>query len=712
MLSLVGPVVKVNSTSISSKPGVFDLPMLNRVRSLNLCVLDILIISRTGIHFRTGVVLTNYGSLTSSMLAELPYRDTLSLALFGVLDVHLSLESLKSCLSLLSLECLCATKTSYTIVQGFGSLYFSTRAYANWLVAEISNLGSSGNIGAISLGTTEALSTWGVSILTTYSQLTVLVGNIALGRIFNVLGSTVDAYLEPTMSCYFFASASIDQGSSVSASLESNKDNYDFSTPLRAMFGRDGFRAPHLELPYPKHFEEWSLALTYSWTILHSRVSTYLEGKADCDSIFDGLAFGPIPSGVEYSSKYLISRGPQESQHCTLTDTLVEHDLRSSLSGTQGLYVTFREIHSQPSEILSLSTSVSLFETGIKVVDLLTPYKKGGKIGLFGGAGVGKTVVIMELIRNLAVEHSGLSLFAGVGERTREGNDLYNEMQESGIIRLNLCLSDSVTQLLRPDFASYTSQVVLVFGQMNETPGCRMRVTHTSLTLAEFFRDVYKQDVLLFVDNVFRFLQAGSEVSTLLGRMPSAVGYQPTLASEMGYIQERIVATLTGSITSIQAIYVPADDLTDPAPVVIFGHLDAVTVLSRVLASKGIYPAVDPFNSTSKILAPAYLAPDHYCAALSVKQILQRYKELQDVIAILGLEELSDSDRTLVSRARKVERFLSQPFFVAEVFTRLSGRYVSIADTVSGFTSIVEGLLDSVDESNFYLKGSLSDVSQ
>jgi len=698
MLSLVGPVVKINSASISSKPGVFDLPMLNRVRSLNLCVLDILIISRTGIHFRTGVVLTNYGSLTSSMLAELPYRETLSLALFAVLDVHLSLESLKSCLSLLSLECSCATKTSYTIVQGFGSLYFSTRAYANWLVAEISNLGSSGNIGAISLGTTEALSTWGVSLLTTYSQLTVLVGNIALGRIFNVLGSTVDAYLEPTMSCCFFASASIDQGSLVLTSLESNKDNYNPRSSSLIMPRLESL--PLLDLADPNY----SLLLTIGWGILLEQID-----KIPSDSpIWDC-----IPNcGHDYlfTHSYIIACAPQASQFCTLSEAILEHDLRASLSGTQGLYVTSREIHSQPCEILSLSTSVSLFETGIKVVDLLTPYKKGGKIGLFGGAGVGKTVVIMELIRNLAVEHSGLSLFAGVGERTREGNDLYNEMQESGIIGLNLHTSNPNTQFLSPDFASNASQVVLVFGQMNETPGCRMRVTHTSLTIAEFFRDVYKQDVLLFVDNVFRFLQAGSEVSTLLGRMPSAVGYQPTLASEMGYIQERIVATLIGSITSIQAIYVPADDLTDPAPVVIFGHLDAVTVLSRILASKGIYPAVDPFNSTSKILAPAYLSPDHYCAALSVKQILQRYKELQDVIAILGLEELSDSDRTLVSRARKVERFLSQPFFVAEVFTRLSGRYVSIADTVSGFTSIVEGSLDSVDESNFYLKGSLADV--
>ena len=698
MLSLVGPVVKINSTSISSKLSIFDLPMLNRVRSLNLCILDILIISRTGIHFRTGTVLANYGSLTSSTLAELPYQETLSLALSTVLDVHLSLKLLKSYLSLLSLERSCTTKVSYTIVQGFGSLYFSTHAYVNWLVAEISNLGSSGNIGAISLGTTEALSTWGVSLLTTYSQLTVLVGNITLGRIFNVLGSTVDAYLEPTISCCFLASASTDQGLLTSTSLESNKGSYNPRSSSLIMPRLESL--PLLDLADPNY----SLLLTIGWGILLEQID-----KIPSDSpIWDC-----IPNcGHDYlfTHSYIIACAPQAFQFYTLSEAILEHDLRASLPGTQRLYVTSREIHSQPCEILSLSTSVSLFETGIKVVDLLTPYKKGGKIGLFGGAGVGKTVVIMELIRNLAVEHSGLSLFAGVGERTREGNDLYNEMQESGIIDLNLHTSNPNTQFLSPDFASNASQVVLVFGQMNETPGCRMRVTHTSLTIAEFFRDVYKQDVLLFVDNVFRFLQAGSEVSTLLGRMPSAVGYQPTLASEMGYIQERIVATLIGSITSIQAIYVPADDLTDPAPVVIFGHLDAVTVLSRILASKGIYPAVDPFNSTSKILAPAYLSSDHYCAALSIKQILQRYKELQDVIAILGLEELSDSDRTLVSRARKVERFLSQPFFVAEVFTRLSGRYVSTTDTVSGFTSIVKGSLDGVDESNFYLKGSLTNV--
>merc|ERR1719480_329237 len=370
-----------------------------------------------------------------------------------------------------------------------------------------------------------------------------------------------------------------------------------------------------------------------------------------------------------------------------------------------------KPIHSTSVAIMRLSLQLTLFETGIKVVDLLTPYKKGGKVGLFGGAGVGKTVVIMELIRNLAVEHGGLSLFAGVGERTREGNDLYGEMQDSGIISLQLP-SDQALQCFpyQPLFSSQHSQVLLVFGQMNETPGSRMRVTHASLSAAEYFRDASRQDVLLFVDNVFRFLQAGSEVSTLLGRMPSAVGYQPTLSTEMGSFQERIVATDAGSITSIQAVYVPADDLTDPAPVVIFGHLDAVTVLSRSLASKGLYPAVDTFMSTSKMLSSEVLSGTHYCTAVSVKQVLQRYKELQDVIAILGLDELTDEDRTVVNRARKIERFLSQPFFVAEVFTRISGRYVSLDATVAGFDKIISADCDSLAEGLFYLKGSMSDV--
>jgi F-type H+-transporting ATPase subunit beta len=627
--------------------------------------------------------------------------------------------------------------------------------------------------------------------------------------------------------------------------------------------------------------------------------------------------------GLEACTMSIIGSGEQSPQQASAHRASMQHellsDIRSWFYNTDTLFSYMSQIHSSPLALMTLRVSVRLFETGIKVVDLLTPYKSGGKIGLFGGAGVGKTVVIMELIRNLAVEHGGLSLFAGVGERTREGNDLYCEMMETGIIGAKLqsntleqawflqqplpsqqqhvswglalrnsswtahhtqqqqeqeCLfgssyfekhlqnrlghqayvhmyvqygttiaercshhqahsanvlilsinqdwlegysfkikSDAGRQLTsalstltnasiqnmspakmphpdcscatydscawgrlhhdmglgqcmspnsywcnqqiidfrkqftssaqtqtqtqtqtqalphtypseihapsaytdcaayHPDFSSDGSQVVLVFGQMNETPGSRMRVTHTSLALAEYFRDGFRQDVLIFIDNVFRFVQAGSEVSTLLGRMPSAVGYQPTLSTEMGAFQERIVATTTGSITSIQAIYVPADDLTDPAPVVIFGHLDAVTVLSRSLASKGIYPAVDPFNSTSKLLSPEYVSQEHFCVASEVIQVLQRYKEVQDVIAILGLEELSDQDRTVVNRARKVERFLSQPFYVASVFTKIDGKYVSLEETISGFGSIVDGALDSVQEGNFYLKGALCDV--
>jgi F-type H+-transporting ATPase subunit beta len=377
--------------------------------------------------------------------------------------------------------------------------------------------------------------------------------------------------------------------------------------------------------------------------------------------------------------------------------------LTSAFYSQDRVFSSINPIHKTPVQVTELTASVNLFETGIKVIDLLTPYKKGGKIGLFGGAGVGKTVVIMELIRNLGKQHGGLSVFAGVGERTREGNDLYGEMQESGIIQVSQDTSFYT-------FASKDSQVVLVFGQMNETPGARMRVGHACLAMGEYFTFGLGLDVLMFVDNVFRFLQAGSEVSTLLGRMPSAGAYQPTLSTEMGSFQERIFATPYASITSVQAVYVPADDLTDPAPVVIFGHLDAVTVLSRNLAAKGIYPAVDPSNSTSKMLDLSYLKQEHFCVATGVKQIIQRYKELQDVIAILGLEEISDEDRTVVDRARKVERFLSQPFFVAEVFTRYPGRYVSQEESIMGFSKILSGELDYCTEGSFYLKGSISDV--
>jgi len=352
-------------------------------------------------------------------------------------------------------------------------------------------------------------------------------------------------------------------------------------------------------------------------------------------------------------------------------------------------------IHRDAPAFTDLETKPSVFETGIKVVDLLAPYRRGGKIGLFGGAGVGKTVLIMELINNIAKAHGGVSVFGGVGERTREGNDLYMEMKESGVIN---------------DSKLTDSKVALVYGQMNEPPGARMRVGLSALTMAEYFRDVYKQDVLLFIDNIFRFVQAGSEVSALLGRMPSAVGYQPTLATEMGGLQERITSTNLGSITSIQAVYVPADDLTDPAPATTFAHLDATTVLSRGLASKGIYPAVDPLDSTSTMLQPAIIGEDHYGVAQDVKETLQRYKELQDIIAILGIDELSEEDRTVVARARKLERFLSQPFFVAEIFTGSPGKYVSLEDTLKGFKMILNGELDDLPEQAFYLVGDVDEA--
>ncbi|BBH41001.1 MAG: F0F1 ATP synthase subunit beta [Microcystis sp. M048S1] len=352
-------------------------------------------------------------------------------------------------------------------------------------------------------------------------------------------------------------------------------------------------------------------------------------------------------------------------------------------------------IHRPAPKLVDLEVTPTVFETGIKVIDLLTPYRQGGKIGLFGGAGVGKTVIMMELINNIAIQHGGVSVFGGVGERTREGNDLYNEMIESKVINAD-----------NPE----DSKIALVYGQMNEPPGARMRVGLSALTMAEYFRDVSKQDVLLFIDNIFRFVQAGSEVSALLGRMPSAVGYQPTLGTDVGDLQERITSTKEGSITSIQAVYVPADDLTDPAPATTFAHLDGTTVLSRGLASKGIYPAVDPLGSTSTMLQADIVGDEHYGTARAVQSTLQRYKELQDIIAILGLDELSEEDRLTVDRARKIERFLSQPFFVAEVFTGSPGKYVTLADTIKGFQMILKGELDRLPEQAFYMVGNIDEA--
>lgn len=346
------------------------------------------------------------------------------------------------------------------------------------------------------------------------------------------------------------------------------------------------------------------------------------------------------------------------------------------------------QIHRPAPSFEEQSTSVEVFETGIKVVDLLTPYLKGGKIGLFGGAGVGKTVLIMELINNVAMQHGGFSVFGGVGERTREGNDLWMEMKESGVL----------------------NKTALVYGQMNEPPGARARVALTALTVAEYFRDEENQDVLLFIDNIFRFVQANSEVSALLGRIPSAVGYQPTLSTDVGELQERITSTTKGSITSVQAIYVPADDLTDPAPATTFAHLDATTVLSRQIAELGIYPAVDPLDSTSRILDPQVVGDEHYAAARQIQQILQKYKDLQDIIAILGMDELSEDDKLIVARARKIQRFLSQPFFVAEQFTGTPGKYVGIKDTIKGFRGIADGKYDDIPEQAFYMVGTVEEA--
>jgi F-type H+-transporting ATPase subunit beta len=354
-------------------------------------------------------------------------------------------------------------------------------------------------------------------------------------------------------------------------------------------------------------------------------------------------------------------------------------------------------IHRKAPSLIEQDTSASILETGIKVIDLICPFSKGGKVGAFGGAGVGKTVVIMELINNIAKGHGGFSLFAGVGERTREGNDLYTEMSEAGVIN-------------QKDLSK--SKVALVYGQMNEPPGARLRVGLSALAMAEYFRDEKNQDVLLFIDNIFRFSQAGSEVSALLGRTPSAVGYQPTLASEMGDLQERITSTNKGSITSFQAVYVPADDLTDPAPANTFAHLDSTIVLERSIAELGIYPAVDPLASTSKVLAPEFVGQEHYDVARGVQRVLQRYKDLQDIIAILGMDELNPEDKLAVYRARKMQRFLSQPFHVAEVFTGKAGKYVSIADTIRGFKEILDGKHDDISEQNFYMKGGIEEIRE
>jgi F-type H+-transporting ATPase subunit beta len=640
-------------------------------------------------------------------------------------------------------------------ILGFASLFLLVRSYGNGvgsespesIPCEVSQLCYGGVLRAVALGSTDGISTWRCSAIVMFQGLIVPVGRITLGRIFNVVGSCVDAYIELSLSSQFNTAISVAFHSSTSS-----KDLQQLIPSGSSISNGMYFVESREDLTYALNWNEHVLTPAFGSSTPGYELDQSVSLDSELIKNWNGMVVNAISSAWIFYIGYLY-------QDLTVSDflpnlslslttpifaglpSMMGKEIDSSVNGLLGLcqlsfystdtlFAAVRPVHKTPCGILGLSVSLELFETGIKVVDLLTPYRKGGKIGLFGGAGVGKTVVIMELIRNLAIEHGGLSLFAGVGERTREGCDLYCEMQDSGIISLHVgrptaepyresCL------MYQPLFAANESEVVLVFGQMNETPGARMRVGHGALAMAEYFRDAFSGDVLIFVDNVFRFLQAGSEVSTLLGRMPSAVGYQPTLSTEMGSFQERICRpkadcyayggsedSSARSITSIQAIYVPADDLTDPAPVVIFGHLDAVTVLSRALASKGIYPAVDPFNSTSKMLDPSYLKQEHFCVAHDVKQMLQRYKELQDLIAILGLEELSDQDRIVVNRARKVERFLSQPFFVAEVFTRIQGRYVSVDDSIIGFSQIVTGELDAWSEGAFYLKGTICDVTK
>lgn len=729
----MGPVldVQVQSSLLSQQTRILDQlqgleSSFTQKRYLFVpCVYDAIFIVRPATYMRYGVTISNAGFDHSTHLSQLPFNENLVLSVLHGLPTDFTMSysggnqtsSEKQGLFSLPQALFDELKlmASEDVQLGFTAIFLLIKSYNNFLISEVSHLCYGGVLRSVALGTTDGLSTWNISFINLYQPVVIPVGRSTLGRIFNVTGSSVDSYIDLGVSTYFQTSPQI---------ASKNFDIFELGEALTDQAlpwsGREAIRISESG----SSLTSAQITSLASWA---QQIDARIPKLASSTLRVSSLVYLAYMQIVKLPQAQAISSGVSGTVYSALTElksathTPFIEAMLAQISGNfyskDVLDASVTLIHKTPTSLMSLGLSLNLFETGIKVVDLLTPYKKGGKIGLFGGAGVGKTVVIMELIRNLAVEHSGLSLFAGVGERTREGNDLYCEMQDSEIISLRLTSANSQedfsptsNMVYQPQFASEFSQVVLVFGQMNETPGSRMRVSHVSLSMAEFFRDAFNQDVLVFVDNVFRFLQAGSEVSTLLGRMPSAVGYQPTLATEMGAFQERITATLAGSITSIQAIYVPADDLTDPAPVVIFGHLDAVTVLSRGLASKGIYPAVDPFNSTSKILDPAYLTPEHFCVAFEVKQMLQRYKELQDVIAILGLEELSDQDRLTVDRARKVERFLSQPFFVAEVFTRIQGRYVPLDLTVQGFSQIISGEFDLIAEGLFYLKGSSQDI--
>ena len=678
-------------------------------------VYDALLVIRPSCNFRDRTLIN--GPNQAQYFIELPFNDGYLIAI-----IHLCCAKYSSSYYGTLFKELGDINRPSSPILGFASVFLFIKSYSSWLVAELSGC-YKGVFRTIALGSTDGLCTNSCTFSLSYQPVIVPVGRIALGRILNVVGSSMDPYMDLSLSSQFGSYHFISSANTIGQLVEKDP-NESYPTTYRnhrLHCLRFCFNTKHLidlwnTMIMNTISSAWIFYLAYSWSHIPQL------GIQGCSRIYsvnaswilrfiEAYRIWDFISTLKHIEHIVFSLPIAESKEIDCQINAFRDRFTTRFYHTDTLFSSIKPIHKTPLAMITLSISVTLFETGIKVVDLLTPYKCGGKIDLFGGAGVGKTVVIMELIRNLATEHGGLSLFAGVGERTREGNDLYYEMQDSAIIELSLTKQYTVNSYSYGAlFAAVRSQVVCVFGQMNETPGCRMRVTHGSISMAEYFRDAFGQDVLIFIDNVFRFVQAGSEVSTLLGRMASAVGYQPTLSTEMGSFQERIVATLAGSITSIQAIYVPADDLTDPAPVVIFGHLDAITVLSRALASKGIYPAVDPFNSTSKMLDPSYLKQEHFYLATNVRQMLQRYKEVQDVIAILGLEELANQDRVVVNRARKIERFLSQPFFVAEIFTRIQGRYVCLNDTIIGFTKIVNGQLDILSEGWFYLKGALCDM--
>ena len=731
----VGPVIDIQVRSglfVSAVRVSCSVKCLDR-NIYCVSIYDGLLIVRPSVFLREGYLMPNpimssvpylckmgeYASCHNSVIFLNPFSDNVSSCM------EMDISAIKIC----------------NRVLGYEDVMMVSKQYFNWLLAEVSQLCQGGRLRLIALGSTDGLDSVYSPVLFILQPIVVPTGLITLGRLFNVVGSVCDGYVEISLAASF------------------STWNYSMSSHVKLLGVAVRFEV-----------DVWDFlvqlgALSYTYHNVHSSRSSLQLSSAELgmafqvDSIVEGLfttELGSLHLGHDICAVVAFFNFGGQHEAATTPTASSKQVLELEL-GKLGdiLFGSLAPIHATPVALSQLGTGCVLFETGIKVVDLLTPYRKGGKIGLFGGAGVGKTVVIMELIRNLGHEYGGVSLFAGVGERSREGNDLYWEMRASGIIHvfqgsvnesgletrskqcydlgqahqdstagtrhmLNdwLCLyqcSFSWFHLLVDDIKSSIqtqspnafskSKVSLVYGQMNETPGARMRVAHAALSMAEYFRDVFAFSVLIFIDNVFRFIQAGSEVATLLGRMPSAVGYQATLATEMGSFQERIVATMIGSITSIQAVYVPADDLTDPAPVVIFSHLDATTVLSRSLASNGIYPAVDPLNSTSKMCRPENLSPSHFDVALRVRQILQRYKELADVISILGLEELGPSDRLVVNRARKVERFLSQPFYVAEVFTRIPGAYVELTVNVSVFMRILDGFFDNVPESCFYMKG-------